>query len=136
MARTWNAWAKSWGKSWAKSWGHKPDDTPIGGGGVSLGNFNYRRRVEQVKRSAVPAVRKAAEEVQEFLDTGSIAQAAIASRALDDARAFLLDVLNAPAADAGALLARAERKKVLAQLEALQQLLADDEEAITVLLLN
>jgi hypothetical protein len=34
------------------------------------------------------------------------------------------------------LLARAERTKILEQLEALQQLLTDDEEAITVLLLN
>lgn len=135
LTQAWNAWAKSWGGSWAKSWGYKPE-VPTGGGGVSLGNFNYRRQVEQVKRSPDKVVRKAAEEVLAFLDTGLIAQAAIASKALADARSFVLDVLNAPGVDAEALLARAEQTKILAQLEALQQLLADDEEAITVLLLN
>jgi hypothetical protein len=105
-------------------------------GGVSLGNFNYRRDVEQVKKSPAKVVRKAAEEVLEYLDTGEIALAAIAAQSLAVAREFVQDVLTAPAIDAEALLARAEQTKILAALQALEQLLADDEEAITVLLLN
>lgn len=134
MTQAWNAWAKNWGKSWAKSWGYAPE--LLGGSGVSLGNFNYQRRVDKVKRSPDSVVRKAAKEVQIFLDTGEIAQAAIALRALSDAKSFVLNAINAPSVDAEALLARAERTKILMHLEALQQLLADDEEAITVLLLN
>jgi len=135
MSQPWNAWAKSWGGAWAKSWGYKAE-TPVGGGGVSLGNFPYRRQIERVKKSPAKMVHQAAVEVQAYLDTGEIAQAAIAAKSLAVARAFVQDVLTAPAIDAEALLARAEQTKILAALQALEQLLADDEEAITVLLLN
>ncbi len=109
-------------------------------GGVSLGNYPYRReqieQIERVKKSRAKVVRQAAVEVQAYLDTGEIAQAAIAAQSLAVARSFVQEVLTAPAVDAQALLARAEQTKVLAALQALEQLILDDEEAITVLLLN
>jgi hypothetical protein len=140
MSQLWNAWGKSWNGSWAKTWGYVPE-VPTGGGGVSLGNFNYRRRVEQVKKNPIKKVRQAAIEVAEYLDTGAFAQAAVASQAVNDAlevlRAYASPELMAVARDEALLaMTQKERAKILAQLEAWQQLLADDEEAITVLLLN
>lgn len=140
MSQLWNAWAKSWGSSWAKTWGYKPE-LPTGGGGVSLGNFNYRRQVEQVKKNPVRKVREAAREVAEYLDTGAIAQAAIASQAVNEAldvlRTYASPELMAMARDEALVaMTQRERTKILQQLEAWKQLLADDEEAITVLLLN
>lgn len=111
------------------------------GGTPWLGSFNYRRQVELVKKSPVKKVRAAAKEVAAYLDTGEISQAAIARQAVDDAvatlRTYADPELMAVARDEAIIAIRQkERAKVLAQLEAWQQLLADDDEAIVALLLN